>query len=421
MRPIPSQWNLWRVGIFGLVLGALGGCAGSPDGGASRGAARGEYAFWPQFPVEPKVQYLRSFGGSGDLAPKASSALERAVFGKEVEQEAMINKPYGVAMHKGRIYVSDLRAGNVVVLDLAKKQTRLMGVSGANRLTHPVAVAVADDGTIYVAESDRGVIAVFDASERYTHAIGFEKFKPVSLAVHGERLYACDMLGQVVQVFDRASGQRIASIGSVGDGDGQFRLPLGVATDRIGNVYVSDMMRSRVQKFSPDGAYLGGVGTVGDTPGSFARPKHLAVDRDGIIYVVDAAFQNVQMFDDQFRLLLAFGAAGDFPGAMNLPAGVCVDDETLAMFLDEVHPGFVPKRVIAVANQFGPAKVSLYALGKPREGYAAAEFARSAAKVATGVGPTEETLQMQRVGVEGDALPSASPIETAPEPAVAPK
>ena len=35
--------------------------------------------------------------------------------------------------------------------------------------------------------------------------------------------------------------------GSVGDEDGQFRVPLCVETDRDGNVFVSDMMRCRIQ------------------------------------------------------------------------------------------------------------------------------------------------------------------------------
>lgn len=414
----------WTTRVLGVVaaIGAMiaSGCAG---GGANAPAkpsgVNGQFAFWPQFPSDPRVQFVRAIGGSEDVAPSTSSRFENIVFGEEKEKSASITKPYGLAMRDGRIYVCDMRGGALVVLDLLKKQTRLVGVTGANRLSHPVAVALAEDGAIYVAESDRGAILAFDASERFSHAIGFQKFKPVSLAVHGQRLYACDMLGQSVQVFDRASGKHLATIGKVGDGDGEFRLPIGVACDPAGNVYVVDMMRARVQKFAPDGSYLSGVGALGDTAGSFARPKHIAVDRDGIVYVVDASFQNVQMFDDKLRLLLAIGAAGNFPGSMNMPAGVCVDDASVA-YVDDIHPGFAPKRVIAVTNQFGPAKVNLYVLGEKREGYSAADFAKSAVKIATGVGATDETVQMQRVGL--DAEPAPDPVQTpAPETTISPK
>lgn len=402
----------------GCVSLLLSGCSSAPSAAASpRAGDRTSYAFWPLFPDEPRVQFLRSLGGSADLSQTKSSALESIVFGKEVEKDATISKPYGLAMRDGRVYVCDMRAGSLVVFDLRKKQTRLVGTSGANRLGHPVAVAVADDGQIYVAESERGAIVVFDASERYSHSMGLPKFKPAALAVHGDRLYASDMLAQAVQVFDRTSGKHVGTVGSVGDNDGQFRLPLGIATDRTGNLFVIDMMRGRLQKFSPEGQFLAATGIIGDSAGAFARPKHIAVDSDGIIYVVDASFQNVQMFDDQLRMLMHFGAAGDFPGSMNLPAGICVDDATIALFRGDLHEGFEGKRVIAVTNQFGDAKVSLYAFGQKREGFAAADFARVATKVSQGVGATEETLMMQETVPGGTAPDDASTPDAPAEPA----
>ncbi|MEX2217752.1 MAG: 6-bladed beta-propeller, partial [Phycisphaerales bacterium] len=374
---------LLRTACLAGLSAGLAACAAPRAENA--GGPQPSYAFWPQFPDAPRIQLIRSFGSSDDLASTRASALERVVFGKEADTTEWINKPYGVAMKGGRIYVCDMRAKALTVLDLRKRQTRLVGVTGMNPLEHPVAVAVADDGTIYVADNAKGAVLVYDASERYARAIGFPKFKPVSLAVHGERLYACDLAGQAVQVFDRRDGRRLASIGTVGDGDGQFRVPLGVAADKDGNIYVVDMMQCRVQKFSPDGTFLSALGAQGDYAGSFARPKHLAVDSAGIIYVVDATFQNVQMFDDQHRLLMHFGAPGNFPGAMDLPAGIAVSDEGLDLVEGQVHPGFKPTRLVAVTNQFGHAKVSLYALGELRPGFTPQDLAPVAARVDPGV------------------------------------
>ncbi|MFO0832603.1 MAG: hypothetical protein U0637_12280 [Phycisphaerales bacterium] len=390
--------------------------------GAKPRAERTGFAFWPQFPDDPRVQFLRSLGGSAELAAAKSSTLENVVFGKEAEKDAVISKPYGVAIRNGIVYVCDMRGKSLVALDFKKKQTRIMGSTGSNRLGHPVAVAVADDGEIYVAESERGAIVVFDAQERYSRAIGFPKFKPVALAIHGDRLYATDMLAQAVQVLDRKSGKQLGTIGSVGDNDGQFRLPMGVATDKQGNVYVVDMMRGRLQKFSPDGKLLLAGGQMGDSTGTFARPKHIAVDNDGLVYVVDAAFQNVQIFDDQFRVLTFFGAAGDHPGAMNMPAGICVDDGSIAQFAGELHEGFNGKRVVAVTNQFGDNKVCLYALGEKKPGFEAADFARVAVKINTGIGATEDTKQMQEQGQDDLKQPeTTTPAPDAPTQPVAPK
>jgi hypothetical protein len=43
----------------------------------------------------------------------------------------------------------------------------------------------------------------------------------------------------------------IAKWGSEGDGDGQFKYPVGVAVDTSGNVYVTDSDNHRIQVFSP--------------------------------------------------------------------------------------------------------------------------------------------------------------------------
>lgn len=400
------RWSVLTLLLCGAVV-AASGCAGGGGaaGAPARSNASGVYSFWPAFPAEPRVQFLRTFRGSVDLEESRGGALESIVFGSEDERQALINKPYGVAMRDGRVYVCDIRGDAVVVLDLVTKQTRLVGTGGSQRLSQPVGVAVADDGELFVADNARGVVVVFDQKERYSRVVGLQGMKPASLALHGERLYVADMTAQVIQVFDRRSGAHVGQIGAVGDGDGQFRLPLGVATDVQGNVYVSDMMRCRVQKFSPEGVFLAGVGAVGDQPGCFVRPKHIAVDREGVVYVVDAAFQNVQMFDSELRLLMYFGAAGPFNGALDLPAGICVAEGNLGAFEGLAHPGFEPRRLVLVTNQFGPNKVQVYAFGGIRSGYTAADLAKSAATVASGIGTTEETKEMNRTGQIAEPVP----------------
>jgi DNA-binding beta-propeller fold protein YncE len=296
-----------------------------------------------------------------------------------------------------------------------------VGVSGNVTLKHPVAVAVGDDGQIYVADNSHGAILVFDASERFSRAIGHEKFKPAGVAVFGNRVYATDMTSQSVEAFDTATGQRLAAFGTVGDGDGQFRLPLGVATDSKGDVYVADMMRCRVQKFSPDGKFLMGFGEMGDFAGAFVRPKHLAVDSDGVIYVVDAGFQNVQMFNASGKLLMHFGAAGGHPGSMYLPAGIAVSDDAPDMVEGLTHPGFKTKRTIVVTNQFGLNRVALYAMGGLREGFTAADLAKSATAISTGVAvPTAEQLKFSNPGTETPIDPDAIKARSAPSGAAAP-
>jgi DNA-binding beta-propeller fold protein YncE len=424
-----STATIAACALAALILGPGSGCASSDAKPKSTAitAPVGSYAFWPMAPDEPRIQFVRSFQSSNDLEAVKTSGLEQAVFGKEVEAAAEVNKPYGVAMRGGKIYVCDMRSSSLVIFDIPKKQTRLVGTSGVNKLDHPVAVAVAEDGFIYVADNQRGAIVVFDPSERYAQTFGIPKFKPVSLAIYGDRLYCTDMASQSIQIFNRRTGDRIGSFGSVGDEDGQFRLPLGVACDPKGNVWVVDMMRCRVQKFSPEGKFIGGMGMLGDIAGSFARPKHIAIDADGVVYVVDSAFQNVQMFDDQMRLLMSFGAAGAFPGAMNLPAGIAVCEGNTELVADQIHPGFAAKRLVLVTNQFGADKVSVYAMGQRREGYTVQALSAASVQVSTGTDVNPEHVKMQDVGNQepnqpapGQAEPKASDTPAPPASPAAP-
>jgi len=397
-----------------MVLAAsIGGCAtGERD---QHPATNQTYAFWPQPPAEPRIQFVRSFRTSEDLAPTKRGGFEALVFGEETDSQAAIDKPYGVDMHDGKIYVCDIRKPALDVLDLDKKQVRLVGVTGLNRVGHPVDVAVADDGWIYVADNERDTVVVFDPRERYARTIGHTGMKPVSVAVYGDRLYVCDLAAQHIEIFNRVNGESIGTIGSVGDEDGQFRVPLCVDTDPDGYVYVVDLMRCRVQKFTPDGEVIEAFGEMGDYGGSFARPKQIAVDSDNILYVVDASFQNVQMFNADFKLLMEFGAAGTHEGSMNLPVGICTSDDDLDLVSDYIHPGFEPERLIAVTNQFGPNKVSLYALGHLREGWTVEQLSPSAAPIPLGVGVNPKTANIQSDVGDEEPTEEGEPQEPGPE------
>ncbi|MCL4222262.1 MAG: hypothetical protein KJZ65_12930 [Phycisphaerales bacterium] len=408
-------WSVAGRLMLGLCLSALlgagVGCETAQKPKTEKTGVSGSYAFWPFGNIEPRVQYVRTYATAFDLTNKKQSAFDKAVFGDENTPATAINKPYGVEAKDGRIYVCDIRRPGLTVLDLKKKQMRLVGVTGMSRLRNPVDVAVADDGEIYVADNSAKMVFVYDRNERYSRTIGHEKFEPVGVAVFGDRLYVCDKESQKVEIFNRLTGESIKVFGEVGDGDGQFRLPLGIDMDRQGNVYVCDMMRCRVQKFDPEGNYLAGVGQIGDAPGTFARPKQIAVDDDGILYVVDSAFQNVQMFNSDFQLLMEFGAAGNFAGAMNLPVGICADDATIQYLKAYLHPGFNAKRAIIVTNQFGDQIVNVYALGERNEQYTLADLLDRRVAISEGTGRNPVMAELQSQGDQPEPLPEPAPGE----------
>jgi DNA-binding beta-propeller fold protein YncE len=76
-------------------------------------------------------------------------------------------------------------------------------------------------------------------------------------------------------------------------------MPWGIATNASGQIYVTDWRNDRVQKFTPDGAFILEWGSSGRGAGEFNRPAGIAVDPDGDVYVVDWHNDRVQSFDGQ--------------------------------------------------------------------------------------------------------------------------
>lgn len=392
--------------VLGLSL-CFVGCGSSPKAAEETRAGQSQFAFWPPYPDEPRIQFLVAYQHSGQIAERKPSALADIVYGKESSPDTAVNKPYGVEMWNGRIYTCDIRGGGVMVFDLIKKQTRVMGTTGRETLVRPTDVAVAEDGTKYVADIGRNLVFVFDASERFVTTYGMKDFQPAGVAVFGDRLYVTNFVKQRIEILNRFDGSPIGSIGERGDEDGKFVKPLGVEVDRAGNVYVTDVIRCKLQKFSPDGEFLLSFGTITNNIGSLVRPKHVAVDPEGLIYLVDAYFHNVQVFSPEGFILTFFGAVGVHPGSMYLPAGLTIHRGDLELFRQYIHPGFDAEYLILVTNQFTENKVAVYAFGTLKPGVTVEAIRASQADIKLGVGDAN-AVEQGRVGgeVAPDEIPS---------------
>jgi hypothetical protein len=137
-------------------------------------------------------------------------------------------------------------------------------------LNHPIAVAVAPSGDLYVTDQDDRVTRVTSrgtiVTRWGTHGSGPGQFwftpTDPNGNVHGSiavgpdgKVYVSDSYNRRVQVFD-ANGTFIRQVGSLGSLDGQFILPYDLSADAAGNLYVIDDQQGRVTKFGPDGAFV---------------------------------------------------------------------------------------------------------------------------------------------------------------------
>ena len=137
-------------------------------------------------------------------------------------------------------------------------------------------------------------------------------------------VYVADTGNHRIQKFT-SSGQFITKWGSLGNSDGQFYSPHGVAVDSSGNVYVVDTSNHRIQKFTSSGQFITKWGSFGDDDGQFNNPYDLAVDSSGNVYVADTYSHRVQKFTENGAFLAKWGSAGYGDGQLNYPQGIAVD------------------------------------------------------------------------------------------------
>ena len=90
---------------------------------------------------------------------------------------------------------------------------------------------------------------------------------------------------------------------------GFFSFPQNIATDDLGNVYVTDLGNMRVQKFNNNGVFLNAWGSSGSGSGQFNSPAGIAIFDDSV-FVVDSQLHRVQKFDLEGNFITKWGSAG---------------------------------------------------------------------------------------------------------------
>jgi DNA-binding beta-propeller fold protein YncE len=324
--------------------------------------------FYPPPPELPRLQWLTAFTGAWDVEQE-KSGFDKFVTGEGADRRRL-DKPYGVALYDGKIYVCDTNR-TVMVFDLKKRTFGpLEGAKGAGKLVQPLNVSIDKAGNKYVTDPVRGQVVVFDKNDLYVKAFGSSGgWKPVDAAVLGDSLYVADIKNGAVVVFDMNTGQIVKKIGRTGNPTENLYMPTNITFDSKGVLYISDTGRFEILKYDRDGHYLGSIGKLGTTPGTFARPKGVATDRENRLYVVDASFDNVQIFAPEGNVLLWFGQFGKTgldPGNFYLPAQVAIDYDNVQYFEKYADPKFEIEYLVLVTSQFGDNMVNVFGYGKEK-------------------------------------------------------
>ena len=102
----------------------------------------------------------------------------------------------------------------------------------------------------------------------------------------------------------------LGQAGVTGSEPGQFNEPCDVITAPNGDIFVSDGhsgqnanpaegSTGRIIKFSPEGEYIMEWGQIGDAQGEFRTPHGMAFDSQGRLFVADRGNHRIQIFDQE--------------------------------------------------------------------------------------------------------------------------
>jgi DNA-binding beta-propeller fold protein YncE len=208
----------------------------------------------------------------------------------------------------------------------------LIGLPGSEpgQFQNPRGLALAPDGSLYIADSD---------NHRIQH-----------LSPEGDVLHVWGSFADLLA--GAAPG-------------GTFNQPWGVAVGPNGDVYVADTWNHRIQKFSAQGEFLATWGYFGqaEAPEAFWGPRDLTVDNQGRVFVTDTGNKRVVVFDENGGYITQFGGFGLEPGRFDEPVGIYADENGRIYVADtwnqriqvfeELQGEFVPFQIWDISAWYG--------------------------------------------------------------------
>ena len=138
---------------------------------------------------------------------------------------------------------------------------------------------------------------------------------------------------------------KLFEFGTYGSANGSFNKPIGVTTDRSGNIYVADTDESdsghggnnRVQIFTSTGSFLNKLGRgFGDGyVDDFQFPVAVVVDNSSYIYISDKENDRIAVFDSNYYFVRNISQYGSLSGYLNYPYGLSIDAENKLYVVDK--------------------------------------------------------------------------------------
>lgn len=244
--------------------------------------------FWPLPPEEPRIEHIGVYSSAEDMITGNLGAIAQALTGGTSQP---LRQPTAVAADgQGKVYVTDTVKNMVKVFDFGKHSIEDYNSTGFKM---PFGLDVDSKGNLYVVERGGLIVSVFgpDRTPLFSFGEG-ELGEPIRIAVDDERgrIYVSDRKDQQIKVFS-LDGKLIQSIGGEKGVrsalEGEFNGPNDLEVDAAGNLFVCDQLNARIQTFDPTGAFVRTFGVRGDQIHNFEGPMGIAIDNSGNLWIAD--------------------------------------------------------------------------------------------------------------------------------------
>ncbi len=289
----------------------------------------GSEAFTPPVEIDPYADGVRMLSAE-------------TLWGQAGAEPGSLQRPRAIAVAPdGSVYVADTGNHRIQHFDPDGNLLHVWGsFSGPDAVqapdgtfNEPWGVAVDSEGLVYVADTWNLRIQKFSADGTFlskwgsfTHeGMGYQFYGPRAIAIDSrDRIFVADTGNKRITVYD-PEGNYLMEIGQPGFDYGQFDEPVGLGLGPDGRLYVADTWNRRIQVFQEvqgEFVYLTEWVIDGWEGQSTDTKPYLAVSEDGRVWITDPGNARVLVFDADGNFLFTFGLFGDDAASFALPSGI---------------------------------------------------------------------------------------------------
>lgn len=228
---------------------------------------------------------------------------------------------------EGNIYVADTGKHRIVMFNSDGDFVRVFG--NEKTIRHPLGVAVSKDKKIYVTSLNDQKLAILDKDGSVVNKITYKEKSdtPIRVTIYNNKLYIAAISRIIVADM---KGNTLKKWGVEGVDYGALRYPNGIVIGKVGNldkgIIVTDTNNVRLQVFSLSGKVRMSLGRpikgLMDRGTLFGLPSGLALDEEGRILVADAFHHAIKIFDNKGNNLGKVGKQGSADGRYDYPSDI---------------------------------------------------------------------------------------------------